>query len=49
MLPWCETEAMQHHLAEISWAVDKGAHAVLILDQAGWHVTRNSRCRTTLP
>ena len=39
VLPWCDTEAMQEHLAEISNAVDPGAHAVLILDQAGWHVT----------
>ena len=28
---------MQAHLAEISSAVDAGAHAVLMLDQAGWH------------
>ncbi|MEY9381576.1 transposase [Rhizobium leguminosarum] len=27
------------HLIEISQAVDDGAHAVLIVDQAGWHVT----------
>ena len=39
VLPYCDTEAMQEHLAEISNAVDPGAHAVLILDQAGWHVT----------
>ena len=39
VLPYCDTEAMQDHLAEISQAVDDGAHAVLILDQAGWHVT----------
>jgi transposase len=39
VLPYCDTEAMQEHLAEISSAVDPGAHAVLILDQAGWHVT----------
>ena len=30
---------MQQHLDEISLAVDNGAHAVLILDQAGWHTT----------
>ncbi|KSV75293.1 hypothetical protein N182_26475 [Sinorhizobium sp. GL2] len=30
---------MQEHLAEISNAVDPGAHAALILEQAGWHVT----------
>jgi transposase len=28
---------MNLHLAEISTRVDAGAHAVLILDQAGWH------------
>ena len=39
VLPYCDTEAMQDHLAEISQTVDPGAHAVLILDQAGWHVT----------
>lgn len=27
------------HLAEISLAVDHGAHAVLLVDQAGWHTT----------
>lgn len=39
VLPYCDTGAMQEHLVEISQAVDPGAHAVLILDQAGWHVT----------
>ena len=43
VLPYCDTEAMQDHLAEISQAVDPGAHAVLILDQAGWHVTPKLR------
>jgi hypothetical protein len=26
------------HLTEISQAVAPGAHAVLVLDQAGWHI-----------
>ncbi|QXZ82316.1 IS630 family transposase (plasmid) [Rhizobium sp. L51/94] len=39
VLPYCDTDAMQQHLDEISLAVDNGAHAVLILDQAGWHTT----------
>ena len=39
VLPYCDTEAMQEYLVKISNAVDPGAHAVLILDQAGWHVT----------
>jgi transposase len=30
---------MAAQLEEISQAVDPGAHAVLLLDQAGWHVT----------
>ena len=32
---------MQLHLDEISRCVAKGAHAVLILDRAGWHTTGN--------
>ena len=30
---------MALHLAEISQAVEPGAHAVLLLDQAGWHLS----------
>ena len=30
---------MQTHLREISRAVAPGAHAVLLLDRAGWHTT----------
>lgn len=30
---------MQLHLEEISRTVAKGAHAVLILDRAGWHIS----------
>ena len=37
VMPYANTQAMQAHLAEISAAVDPGAHAVLMLDQAGWH------------
>jgi transposase len=32
-----DTEAMQVHLDEIAGAVAPGAHAVVLLDQAGWH------------
>ena len=38
-MPWCDTPAMAAHLAEISHSVDPGAHAVLMLDQAGWHMS----------
>lgn len=31
---------MTLHLAEISQAVAPGAHAVLIMDQAGWHTAQ---------
>ena len=30
---------MQFHLNEVSLVVAKGAHAVLLLDRAGWHTT----------
>jgi putative transposase len=35
LLPACNTEAMNLHLAEIAKAVAAGAHAVLLVDQAG--------------
>ena len=38
-LPYADTEAMQLHLNEISRAVARGAHGVLLLDRAGWHTT----------
>ena len=36
VLPACNAEAMQLHLNEIATKVALGAHAILILDQAGW-------------
>ncbi len=39
VLPWCNTAAMGLHLAEISRIVASNAHAVLLMDQAGWHTT----------
>jgi hypothetical protein len=39
ILPSCNTEAMNLHLAEIAKAVAPGAHAVLLVDQAGWHLS----------
>jgi hypothetical protein len=35
VLPSCNTEAMALHLVEISAVVAPGAHAILVLDQAG--------------
>ncbi len=39
VMPHCDSEAMNAHLAEISAMVAPGAHAVVILDQAGWHLS----------
>ena len=36
-MPYADTEAMQLHLDEISGTVARRAHAVLLLDRAGWH------------
>ena len=37
--PFCNTDIMSLHLAEISLAIAPGAHAVVLMDQAGWHMT----------
>ena len=39
VLPYVDVKAMNIHLAEISRCVTEGAHAVLILDGAGWHTS----------
>jgi hypothetical protein len=38
-MPYADTQAMQLHLNEISRTVATRAHAVLLLDRAGWHTT----------
>ena len=43
VLPLVNVEAMNVHLAEISRHVTLGAHAVLVLDQAGWHTSPKLR------
>jgi transposase len=42
-LPFADTEAMQLHLDEISRHVARRAHAVLLLDRAGWHTSAHLR------
>lgn len=37
VLPHANSDAMQLHLDEISRAVAPGAHAVVLMDRAGWH------------
>lgn len=41
VMPWCDTHAMNQHLIEISRNVADDAHAILIMDQAGWHMSNN--------
>lgn len=40
VLPFCNTKAMTLHLKEIAAAVAPGGHAILILDQAGWYISK---------
>jgi transposase len=39
-MPYADTAAMQRHIDEIATHVARNAHAVLILDRAGWHTTK---------
>ncbi len=43
MLPHVNVETMTIRLAEISRNVTHGAHAVLVLDQTGWHTSPTPR------
>ena len=40
-MPYANTGAMSAHLTEISRHVSPGAHAILVLDGAGWHNSRD--------
>ena len=53
VMPYANTEAMNKHLEEIAKAVSPDAHAVLVLDGAGWHgsgelVIGPNRCRAAI-
>lgn len=39
VMPSANHEAMDRHLAEISRHVTPGCHAIVVMDQAGWHTT----------
>ena len=43
IMPICNTAAMNHHLCEISSQVAADAHAVVILDGAGWHRSQTNK------
>ena len=36
-----DTQAMNLFLAELAQAVAPGAHAVVLMDKAGWHIADN--------
>ena len=40
IMPYATTSAMQYHLEEIAYHVEEGKHAVVILDNAGWHISK---------
>lgn len=44
ILPYANTDTMLIHLEYISAKIPKGRHAVLVLDQAGWHTTNKINC-----
>ena len=39
----CDTEAMNLHLAEIATQIAPGAHAAILVDRAGWHLSGKLR------
>jgi hypothetical protein len=43
VMPHADTAAMNAHLVEISRTVAAGAHAILVLDGAGWHGSKALR------
>jgi len=40
VMPYVNTEAMLIHLEHISAKVEKGHHAIIVLDRATWHTTK---------
>ena len=48
VLPAANTEAMQLHLKEISKHVARKAHAVVLMDRAGWHSTGKLKVPTNI-
>ena len=41
ILPYTDTEAMQIFLDGLSKTIDKGKHAALVIDNAGWHTAND--------
>ena len=40
VLAWCNTAPMTPHLAKIATTLAPSGHAVLLVDQVGWHLSR---------
>ena len=40
IMPYANTDTMQIHLEHISVKIPEGRHAVIVLDQAGWHTSK---------
>lgn len=40
VMPHVNTQAMQHHLDEISLSIPPSRHAVIVMDCAAWHTTQ---------
>jgi putative transposase len=43
VMPRADTQAMQHQLDEIAHCAAPESHAIVVLDQAGWHTTDKLR------
>lgn len=41
VVPYANSETFLLHLQEISQQIPQGRHAVLVIDQAGWHKAKN--------
>jgi hypothetical protein len=48
ILPRADTAAMQMHIDEIGRAVRPGAHALVLIDKAGWHTTKKLKLPSNL-
>ena len=48
-MPFADTAAMQQHIDEITIHVARDAHAVLLMDRAGWHTTGNLAWPKNIP
>ncbi len=48
VLPRANTHAVQQHLDEIARTLRPGAHAIALLDHAGWHTTEKPRRPTNV-